>query len=633
MFEAVRQNKRISQVILAVIIVPFAFFGMDAYFSGPTGANEVASVGNSKISVMEFDRALRDQQDRFRAATGGDFDRALFESEAFRQTVLNGLVNQRVLQLHAEENRMMVTNAQVQSVIASLPAFQGEDGRFSLDRYDMLLRAQNMSPAMFEAGLRQDLRVQQIVEAIGQSAFTGNLPVRRYLEAQLEQREIRDFAVSAAAFLDQVSVDDAELQAVYEAQTERFQRAERIRAQYVVLDHDAVRARIEVPEQRVTEFYEANRDRFGLPEERRARHILIQVDADAADDLVTAARTRAEALIEQLEADRTRFAELAAAESEDPGSASAGGDLGFFGRGAMVGEFEDAVFNTPAGQLAQLVRSDFGFHIIEVTEVRADSARPLAEVRGEIMAELSQQEVTRQFALLAEQFANTVYEQPDSLEPAAQMLGLEVRETDWLERANAVVGGFRNDKLTAELFALENRENDENIEAIEVARGVLLASRVIGYEAAAVLPFEAVKDQIERELKAERAETMAAERGAALLARLQAGEAVDTVEWNPTSRVQRGVPSLPAQAMQAVFATQADVLPAFAGVTAPNGDFVLYQVVSVESAQLDDDDPRLRALAMEYRGLVADKDFDAYLASLRDQFKVEVRAAALRSNP
>ncbi len=633
MFEAVRQNKRISQVILAIIIVPFAFFGMDAYFSGPTGGNEVASVGESKISVMEFDRALRDQQDRFRAATGGDFDRALFESEAFRQTVLNGLVNQRVLQLHAENNRMQVTNAQVQSVIASLPAFQGEDGRFSLERYDMLLRSQNMTPAMFEAGLRQDLRVQQILEGIGQSAFTGTLPVRRYLEAQLEQREIRQHAVSAAAFLDQVSVEPADVQAVYEAQTSRFQRPERVRAQYVVLDDAAARARIEIPEQRVAEFYEANRDRFGLPEERRARHILILVDADAPEDTVAAARQRAEGLLEQLQSRREAFAELAATESQDSGSASTGGDLGFFGRGAMVAEFEDAVFNTPTGELAELVRSDFGFHIIEVTDVRADSVRPLESVRDDIVNELSQQELNRQFALLAEQFANTVYEQPDSLEPAAQMLGLEIRETGWLDRSNVEIAGFRNDKLAAELFARENRENDENIEAIEVARGVLLASRIVAYEPAAVLPFDEVREQIEREIRAERASAMAAAQGEAMLASLQAGQSLDEIDWSDTSRLQRGAPTLPASAMQAVFGTRADTVPAFAGVPALNGDFIVYQILSVEKAQLDDDDPRLRALADEYRTLVADKDFDAYLASLRNQFKVEVRAAALRANP
>jgi peptidyl-prolyl cis-trans isomerase D len=631
MFEAVRQNKRISQVILAIIIVPFAFFGMDAYFSGAPGGNEVAAVGNSKISVMEFDRALREQQDRLREATGGQFDRALFESEAFRRTVLNGLINQRVLLLHAEDNRMIVTTEQMQAFIASLPVFQGEDGRFSLDRYEMLLRAQNMSPQMFEASLRQDLRVQQIVEAVGESAFAGTLPVRRFLEAQLEAREIRDLAVPVERFIDEVVVEADAVRAFYDSNPGRFERAPRLRAQYVVFDDNALLGRLQIDEAQVAAFYEANIDRFGLPEERRARHILIQVDGDAAEAELTAARERAQRVLDTLSEAPESFAELAAAESEDPGSASSGGDLGFFSRGAMVAEFEDAVFGREIGELGELVRSDFGFHIIEVTAIRPDSIQPLEAVRDEIVAELGRQEASRQFAVLAEQFANTVYEQPDSLEPAAELLGLEIRETDWIERGNAVVGGFSNERLTSELFSVEARESGENIEAVEVARGTLLAARVLEYQEAQRLPFEEVSEQIERQLRVERASTLAREHGEALLAQLAAGEA-PALEWSTIRRIQRATPTLPQQAMQAVFAASSAELPAHVGVPVADGGFALYRIESVERAVLDDDDPRLRTVADEYRTRIADKEFDAFLASLRDQYKVEIRATALRSD-
>ncbi len=633
MFEAVRQNKRISQVILAIIIVPFAFFGMDAYFSGSPGGNEVAAVGGSKISVAEFDRALREQQDRLREATGGQFDRALFESEAFRRTVLNGLINQRVLLLHAEDNRMVVTNEQMQTFIASLPAFQGEDGRFSLDRYEMLLRAQNMTPQMFEASLRQDLRVQQIVEAVGESAFTGILPVRRFLEAQLEAREIRDFAIPVERFIDEVTVDAEAVRAFYDGNPDRFERPPRVRAQYVVFDDNALLSRLQIDDAQVEAFYQANIGRFGLPEERRARHILIQVDGDAAEVDVSAARERAQRVLDALREAPESFAELAAAESEDPGSASAGGDLGFFSQGAMVAEFEEAVFGRGVGELGELVRSDFGFHVIEVTEIRPDSIQPLEAVRGEIVAELGRQEASRQFAVLAEQFANTVYEQPDSLEPAAELLGLEIRETDWLERGNVVVGGFSNERLSSELFSVDARENGENIEAIEVARGTLLAARVLEHQDAQRLPFEQVSEQIERQLRVERASARAREHGESLLAQLTAGDTPE-IEWSTIRRIQRGMPTLPPPAMQAVFAASSAGLPAHVGVPVADGSFALYRIEAVERAELDDDDPRLRAVADEYRGRVADKDFDAFLASLRDQYTVEVRATALRSeNP
>lgn len=629
MFEAVRKNKRISQVILAIIIVPFAFFGMDAYFSEAPGGGEVATVGGSKITVVDFDRALREQQDRLREATGGQFDRALFESEAFRRSVLDGLINQRLLSMHAIDNRMVVTSQQLQETILSLPAFQ-EDGRFSLERYERALRAQGMSPAMFEASLAQDMRVQQIAQAVGETAFSGTAPVRRFVQAQLEEREIRDIPIPVERFIAETRLEEGAALAFYEANPARFERAPRLRAEYLVLDETAVRAGLSIPDEQIEQYYAANQDQFGMPEERRARHILIQVGADATVAEVDEARERAEAIVAKLRADPAGFEALARTESQDPGSAAVGGDLGFFGRGMMVSPFEDAVFAQQIGEISDPVRTDFGFHVIEVTAINPDTIRPLAEVREDIVAELARQEVARQYGLLAEQFANTVYEQPDSLQPAAELMGLEIRTTDWIDRDSGSVGGFRDERLLNALFSADAREGRENIEAIEVERGTLVSARVVEYEEAQRLEFDEVRESIEEQLRAQEAGRLAREYGEALLARLNAGETPDE-EWSTIRRVQRANPTLPGVAMQAVFATAADALPAHVGVATPDGGYALYKVESVNRPELADDDPRLASTVDQYERLMAQKDFNAYLASLRDRYPVEIRAAALRS--
>ncbi|MGL1833418.1 SurA N-terminal domain-containing protein [Rhodocyclaceae bacterium SMB388] len=629
MFEAVRKNKRISQVILAIIIVPFAFFGMDAYFSESPGGGEVASVGGSKITVVDFDRALREQQDRLREATGGQFDRALFESEAFRRSVLNGLINQRLLSMHAIDNRMVVTSSQLQETILSLPAFQ-EDGRFSLERYERALRAQGMSPAMFEASLAQDMRVQQIAQAVGETAFTGSAPVRRFVQAQLEEREIRDIPIPVQRFITEARLEDGAARAFYEANPAQFERAPRLRAEYLVLDEAAVRAGLSIPDEQIEQFYAANQDQFGMPEERRARHILIQVGADATAAEVEQARARAEAIVAKLRDDPARFEALARSESQDPGSAAVGGDLGFFGRGMMVAPFEDTVFGQQVGEISNPVRTDFGFHIIEVTAINPDTIRPLAEVREEIVAELVRQEVARQFGLLAEQFANTVYEQPDSLQPAAELMGLEIRATDWIDRDSGSVGGFRDERLLNALFSADAHEGRENIEAIEVDRGTLLSARVVEYEDAQRLAFEEVRETIEEQLRAQEAARLTREHGEALLARVSAGEAPDE-EWSTIRRVQRANPTLPGVAMQAVFGVAADALPAHVGVAMPDGGYALYRVESVDRPELADDDARLAPMVGQYERLMAQKDFNAFLASLRDRYPVEIRATALRT--
>ena len=184
MFEAVRNNKRFAQIILAILIIPFAFFGMDAYFSDGPGSTEVATVGGSRISAFEFDEALRDQQDRLRQSMGNQVDRALLDSPELRRAVLDNLINQRVLALHAAENRFVVTQAQLQEAIAEVPAFQ-DNGQFSMQRYEALLSAQGMTPSSFEARLSQDIRIQQIALAVGDAAFAASESPRRFLAAQL----------------------------------------------------------------------------------------------------------------------------------------------------------------------------------------------------------------------------------------------------------------------------------------------------------------------------------------------------------------------------------------------------------------------------------------------------------------
>ena len=245
MFEAVRNNKRFAQIILAILIIPFAFFGMDAYFSDGPGSTEVATVGGSRISAFEFDEALRDQQDRLRQSMGNQVDRALLDSPELRRAVLDNLINQRVLALHAAENRFVVTQAQLQEAIAEVPAFQ-DNGQFSMQRYEALLSAQGMTPSSFEARLSQDIRIQQIALAVGDAAFAASESPRRFLAAQLEERQVRELRFSAADYLPKVQLAEDAAQRFYEANPDRFARPARVKAEYLVFDENALLGQVSV---------------------------------------------------------------------------------------------------------------------------------------------------------------------------------------------------------------------------------------------------------------------------------------------------------------------------------------------------------------------------------------------------
>ncbi|MCC4116231.1 SurA N-terminal domain-containing protein [Aromatoleum toluclasticum] len=628
MLESVRNNKRAAQIILALLIVPFAFFGLDSYFRDGPGGTDVATVGKSKISTAEFDQALREQQDRLRESMGGEVDRALLDSEPIRRSVVENLVNQRLLALHAADSRLIVTPQQLQQVIAGVDAFQ-QDGRFSIERYEAAVRAQGMTPAMFESRLAQDLRMQQVAQAIGDSAFASRESIRRFLTAQLEERKISELQFPANRLIGEVKLADDAAKQYYDANGERFERPARLRAEYVVFNQDAVLGQVSVSDEAARKFYETNAERFSQPEERSARHILISAAADASADAVTKANEKAAGILKQLRADPKRFAELAKAESQDPGSASRGGDLGFFGRGAMVKPFEDAVFSLGKGQVSEVVRSDFGFHIIEVTDIKPAHARPFDEVKGEIVEELKRQEASKKFAEQAEVFSNTVYEQADSLKPVAEALKLQVRTTDWIERVGGAVGDYTNEKLLNALFSDEAMTKQRNVEAVEVSRGTLVSARVVEHQAAQRTPFEQVKGSIEQQLKTEQAAKLAVARGEAALASLQKGESVSG-EWSAVRTVQRAKPELAQAAISAVFGAPSTKLPAYVGAPMAGGGYSVFRIESVNRMDIAKDDPRLKTLEGQYQRLVAERDFNAFLTALRGRYAVNINTAAVR---
>lgn len=627
MFEAVRNNKRIAQIILAILIIPFAFFGMDAYFSESATGNEVAQVGGTGISAYDFDQALREQQDRLRANAGGQVDRALLESAELRRVVLDNLINQRVLALYAAENRLVVTPEQLQATIAGVPAFQ-EDGRFSLQRYENLVRAQGMTPATFEARLAQDVRVQQIVAAVGDAGFVPETSARRFLDAQLEERRIRELRFAADRLGADATVSDEQIAAYYEANPARFERPARLQAEYLVFDRASIEQKVAVSDDAVRAFYEGNQERFGVAEERQARHILLTLGDAAEQGEVDKVMAEAKAIVETLRQDPDKFADIAREKSQDPGSASRGGDLGFFGRGMMVGAFEDAVFALEKGRISDPVRSEFGVHIVEVTDIKPSSIKALDEVRDEIVAELRGQEAGRRFAELAEQFANTVYEQPDSLAPAAEAIGLEVRTSDWISRESAPEP-FNNERLLNAVFGDEATQKARNTEAIEIGNGTLVSARVKTFEAAKRLPLDEVRSRIVDELRREQGRKKALEQGEATLAALGKGEST-TVTWGEERTLQRGAPGLPAAAMQAVFSAPAELLPAHVGVHTPEGDYVIYRIEAVQRPQIGAEDPRIAAVASQYAQLLAGRDFGAFITDLRQRYEVNINAAALQ---
>lgn len=625
MFDAVRNNKKIVQIFLALITLPFAFFGLDSYVrSGGTG-EDVAKIGDVKITQQQFQQALRDQQDRLRAQEGGQLDPKLLDNPVARKAILDDLIDQRLLLLEASKKKMFVSDAAIRQTIGAIDAFK-VDGQFSTERYETALRAQGMSPAGFEAQLRQDLTLQQLAGAIGQSGVLSRTVSDRVLAMQTEKREVMEYRLPLDSYLDKVKLADDAAKKFYDENAKQFELPEQARAEYVELSMEAIGAQLAVTEAEVKAWYDGHKDRYQQPEERRASHILIGLEKLGKDK----AKAKAEEVFKAVQKNPASFAELAKKNSDDPGSAEKGGDLGYFGRGMMVKPFEDATLALKEGEISGIVESDFGFHIIKLTGIHAAKEKPLAEVKGEIEAELKKVAGSRKFAEAAEAFSNTVYEQADSLKPVAEKFNLTIKQSDWLGRqAKPANGPLANEKLLAALFSDDSIKNKRNTEAVEIAANTLVAARIVEYKPASLQPFDSVKANIETLLKRQEAQILAKKEGESKLDAVKKGE--DKLVWGAAKSVSRMDSRLiPPLAVAAVFRMDSAKLPAYTGVELPGMGYALFKLSKVEAGDKLDE-ARQQAMLTQLGNLMAQEEMRLYLDSLRSRYKVEINAAVLEA--
>lgn len=635
MFDAVRNNKRIVQVFLGLITLPFAFWGIDSYVRSGGAGSDLASVGDSKITTQQFEQALRERQDQLRQSMGSGFKAEMMNSPEVRLGILNGLIDQRLLLLEASAKRLGTSDETLRNFIAAVPALQ-ENGKFSMERYESVLRAQGMSQQQFEARIRQDLTLQQLIGSLGSSAFVSSTQAEALLRIQAEERQFSDFRIPAAQFADKVKLDADAAQKFYDENKGRFEIPEQVKGEYVVLSLDALMSQVTVSDAEIKAWYDAHLDLYQQPEERRASHILILAQSDATDEAKKAAKAKAEGILADLQKSPARFAELAKQYSQDPGSAQKGGDLGYFGHGMMVKPFDEAAFSLKENELSGLVETEYGYHIIKVTGIRSAKQRPLPEVRPEIEADLRRQAANQKFAEAAENFHNMVYEQSDSLQPVAEKYKLKLQQTDWIAKnlnaqQRAALGPLANDKVLSGLFSDDAIKDKRNTEAVEVAPNTLVAARVLEHRAAAMRPFDEVKRDIEKALTEREALALATKDGEARLAELHKGEA-DKIAWSPArtvSRLQAAQVQLPPQVLQTIFRADAQKLPAYVGV-AVGGGYSLFKISQV--TQPEKIDPKqLEALRNQYTEIVAQEDLSAYLSSLRARYKIDVNKSLLEN--
>lgn len=633
MFDFVRKHTKIMQFLLFLLIFPsFVLFGLEGYSRMREKGTVVASVNGVDILQSELDNAHKIQVDRMRASMP-NLDAKLFDSSIAKQATLDRLVRERLLQVAAQKMHLSVSDQRLANELQqnpSIAALRRPDGSLDLERYRQLLGTQGLTPESFEAQVRSDLSTRQVMAGLGITSFATAALADVTLNAFYEKRQIQLAKFVASDFIAQIKPTDTELEDYYKANSDKFKSPERADVDFLILDLASIQKTVTVAEADLKTFYEQNLARLANLEERRASHILINADKTMPATERDKARSKALEILSTLKQSPDKFAELAKKFSQDTGSANKGGDLDFFARGAMVKPFEEAAFALKKGEISEVVESEFGFHIIRVTDIKQPKQKTFEESRASLEVDAKRQLTQRKFAEAAEQFTNLVYEQSDSLKPAAEKLKLEIQHAKGVgtEPVPAASGtAMNNPKLLAAIFSTDTIEKKRNTEAIELAPNVLASARIANYEPARVMPLSDVKEKVREQVVAKKALELAKKEGQNNLDQWK--NAPDKAKLTSSVVVSREQKQQLSDAIvEAALRANTQTLPAWLGVDLGSSGYAVVKVEKVLPRETVDTQQQARE-RQQYMQWWAGAEETSYYRWLKDKFKAEIKAPRL----
>lgn len=639
MFDFIRTHQRLMQLVLLVLILPsFVLIGVSGYTNYVSGDKDLVKVGDSAVTLQEFELARRNQLEQMQRSGMGRFDPEVLNNRPAREMLLESLVDRRILVDTAMRERFSVSDAVLRNAIASMPEFQ-EDGKFSAERYNQLLASAGLSTRDFEQGQRGELALERVLGPVGSTAALPKAVLEQIGAALTETRSVRLLAYPASDYEADIEIAPADLQAWYDANKESLTVPDQVAVQYLLLDEDvAMKSVGDIAEADLQAYYEQNKSRYVTAPRVDVSHVQISVGANASQADRDAAREKARAIAEQLKAEPARFAEVAQAESQDAGSARDGGRLGWVTRGSWPQALEEAVFALPEGGVSDPVEGPAGYHVFIANKVEPEKGETFQEAREKVEAEVRRQLASERFADLATRLTDLVYDNPSSLDPAAQQLGIDLRTVTGVTRdtllgvddvgeqaaaASPDAAIFEDPRVRSALFSPSLLQEKANSGVIEISPGTMVVVRVEAFEPAHVPALEQVQGRVESLLRAERASKAAAAAGEKLLTELRAA-APDaelpegfgtplTLSRLDTQGVSRAI-------MDAVFEADAKTLPAYLGVSGPQG-YVVGRVESVEPG--DPETPLMAGLGAELSRSWGMAEQQAVLQAMRKRAGVE----------
>nr|WP_145551452.1 SurA N-terminal domain-containing protein [Variovorax boronicumulans] len=636
MFDFVRQHTKIMMGLLFLLIIPsFVFFGLEGYTRMNEGGQVVARLAGSEIKQAEWDFAHRNEVQRMLAQTP-NLDPALLDSPEAKYATLERLVRDRVLAVAADEAHLVTSDARLARALQEDPAIASlrkPDGSLDVERYRLLVGAQGMTPEMFEANARRQISTRQVMGGVGESAFGVAAAADATFGAFLQRREVQVAQFPAGDFSAGLQPTEAELEAWYKDHVAQFRAPEQAKIEYVVLDLDAVKKNIAVNEDDLKTFYTQNNAQLAGKEERRASHILVNAPKSASADERAKAKARAEELLAEVRKNPGSFADVARKNSDDKGSAASGGDLDYLVRGAIDKPIADAIFGlAKKGDISDVVESDFGYHVIQLTDIRAPKVPSFAEMRAQLEGELRTQQAQRQFAETAETFTNTVYEQSDSLKPVADKLKLQIQTaTVTPVPAAGATGPLANARLLEAVFSADATQQKRNTEAIEIGTNQLVSARVVEHSPARTQALAEVKDQVRARWIAQRAAELAKQKGEAQLAEWKTQG--DKAKLPAAVTIARDdTHQFPAKLIDAALRADPAALPTLLGVDLGEQGYAVVRVDKIAPPRALPAEAE-QQVRQQYAQAWGAAETVAYYNLLKERFKVRMEVSAPAGTP
>ena len=596
MLTAIREGSKgwISGIIIGLIVLTFALFGISSYLEGGS-ETPIATVNGEEISSYTYQTQLAQRRQALSEQFGGNFDISLLDSLGIKNQVLDQLVETNLLQQYTTEQNFRLTDNALAIRIQQNQAFHNE-GKFDPEQYQAILNANQLTPQGYEALERQSGLSLQLQQSIADSAFTVETELNSLLSLQTQKRLAQYAVVPGDKYVDEFDIADEETQKEYESNIDNYQKQARIKVEYLDLSVDALADQVEVTDDQLQEVYDAIKGRLKTAEVRKASHILFNIPADADDEIKAGARELAESVLAEAREGKD-FAELAKTHSDDPGSAANGGELGIVTRGQMVKPFEEAVFSMEQDEISELIETQFGLHIIKLTELSVGKQQTLEEAKQEVVEEAKKRSAEEQFAQLIDPFQNLIFEQPDSLISAAEETGLEIQVSDWFTE-NSGQGIAELAPVRSAAFSEAVLDEGLNSTAIEIGFDRIIAVRKAEYEETSALPFDDVKAQIVQKLALDRSKERVAKVTSDFLEGL-----THLASWDiKLAQNELSAAALPEQRndIEPSLRALADVIyaesapapnkPQYGQVVLPNGDAAIYALTDISLGELADVD-------------------------------------------